>query len=120
MGGASGFLRQVLYKYVPPELVERPKKRFGVPIDQWRRGQLRDWAEDLPSIRSLAQHGLLEVGSIRVKWQEHLSGIRNWQFVLWDILVFQDWFSQNKLVRQGAGPPRQKNMGLMESGLCEG
>jgi asparagine synthase (glutamine-hydrolysing) len=112
-------LRQVLYKYVPPELVERAKMGFGVPIGLWLRGPLRDWAEDLLSARSLAQHGLLEVGMIRLKWLEHLSGIRNWQNVLWDVLVFQDWFSQNGSVHQGAGPSRHRNIGLMESGLRE-
>lgn len=119
-GTSKWILRQILYKYVPPELVERPKMGFGVPIDRWLRGPLRDWAEDLLSVRSLAQHGMLEVGSIRVKWQEHLSGIRNWQYVLWDVLVFQDWFSQNRSVHQGARPPRHKNIGMMESGLHKG
>jgi len=87
-------LRQVLYKYVPPEVIERPKMGFGVPIGNWLRGPLRAWAEDLLSESSLCRHGLLEVRSIREKWQEHLSGLKNWQYLLWGVLVFQDWHSK--------------------------
>jgi asparagine synthase (glutamine-hydrolysing) len=110
-------LRQVLYKYVPPELVERPKMGFGVPIDQWLRGPLRDWAEDLLSVRSLEQHGLLRADPIRLKWQEHLSGVRNWQYLLWDILAFQDWFRHNTPVWQGPNLRCSKDAGFMGAEL---
>jgi asparagine synthase (glutamine-hydrolysing) len=116
-GRSKWILRQVLYKFVPPELVERPKMGFGVPIDQWLRGPLRDWAEDLLSARSLEQHGLLNADSIRLKWQEHLSGVRNWQYLLWDILAFQDWFRHNTPVWQGPDPHNSKNARLMRAGL---
>jgi len=116
-GRSKWILRQVLYKYVPPELVERPKMGFGVPIDRWLRGPLRDWAEDLLSARSLEQHGLLNVDSIRLKWREHLSGVRNWQYLLWDILAFQDWFRHNTPVWQGPNLHCSKDTGLMRAGL---
>jgi len=103
-GLSKWILRQILYKYVPVELVERPKMGFGVPIDSWLRGPLRDWAEDLLSVKSLEQHGLLNAHPIRLKWQEHLSGVRNWQYLLWDILAFQDWFRHNTTVWQVPTP----------------
>jgi asparagine synthase (glutamine-hydrolysing) len=96
-------LRQVLYKYVPPGLIERPKMGFGVPIDRWLRGPLRAWAESLLSEASLSDHGLLNSDSIREKWHEHVSGQHNWQYLLWDVLVFQDWLRQQSSVRSAPG-----------------
>jgi asparagine synthase (glutamine-hydrolysing) len=94
-GKGKWALRQVLYKYVPAAMIERPKMGFGVPIDSWLRGGLREWAEDLLSVDSLERHGLFNSGAIRTKWQEHTSGGRNWQYLLWDVLVFQDWMAHN-------------------------
>jgi asparagine synthase (glutamine-hydrolysing) len=94
-GKGKWALRQVLYKYVPTAMIERPKMGFGVPIDSWLRGELREWAEDLLSVESLERHGLFNIEAIRAKWQEHTSGGRNWQYLLWDVLVFQDWIAHN-------------------------
>ncbi len=91
-GGISKWLlRQVLYRHVPRVLVDRPKMGFGVPIGAWLRGPLRDWAEELLSSASLNRYGLLKTAPVRERWQEHLSGQRNWQYHLWDILMLQAW-----------------------------
>ena len=90
-GVGKRLLRRVLNRYVPKELVDRPKMGFAMPVHSWLRHELRDWAEGLLDERRLAREGIFEPGVIRSRWREHLDGRRNWQGALWSVLMFQAW-----------------------------
>ena len=84
-------LREVLDKYVPRELIERPKTGFSIPVGQWLRGPLREWAEDLLSVASLSANGLLDPVPVRRAWEQHLAGRFDWSNRLWTVLMLQAW-----------------------------
>jgi len=90
-GRGKWLLREVLYKYVPKELVDRPKMGFGVPLGEWLRGPLRGWADSLLDERTLRAQGLLDPAYVRGLWAEQLSGKFNRQYQLWNILMLQAW-----------------------------
>lgn len=89
--GTKWPMRQVLYRYVPQSLVDRPKRGFHMPVADWLRGPLRDWAEALLDERRLREEGMLDPKEIRQKWVEHVTGVTRWDYHLWTVLMFQSW-----------------------------
>jgi asparagine synthase (glutamine-hydrolysing) len=96
-GSGKRILRDLLFRHVPRELVDRPKRGFGVPLDSWFRGPLREWAEDLISERTLAEQGIFDVELVRRLWAQHLCKWRNHSMVLWSILMFQAWWKSSEI-----------------------
>jgi len=93
-GQGKWALRQVLYKYVPRDLIERPKAGFGIPLGEWLRGPLRGWAEDLLNQDRLQSEGYLNPTLVRKTWQQHLSQRYDWPHHLWPVLMFQAWLDK--------------------------
>lgn len=93
-GRGKWILRELLRRYVPLRLIDRPKAGFAVPISSWLRGPLRDWADELLDETRLRNGGILDPRAVRRKWEEHQSGARNWHYLLWDVIVFQRWIER--------------------------
>lgn len=100
-GRGKWLLRQVLSRYVPDALIERPKAGFGIPIDRWLRGPLREWAEGLLTEKRLKAEGFFEPAVVREKWRHHLRGGAE-QHPLWNVLMFEAWLEHQR----GSGPTR--------------
>lgn len=106
-GQGKMILRDILYRHVPRELIERPKMGFAVPIDSWLCHELRDWAEALLDPGRLHREGYFEPEKVRAMWRDHLAGKRRSHYILWDILMFQAWLDSNKdLVAEDFGVDR--------------
>jgi asparagine synthase (glutamine-hydrolysing) len=93
-------LRKVLAKYVPKSFFERPKMGFGVPMANWLRGALRNWAESLLSVSRLSHEGYFDTASVRAIWADHLSGRNNHAPTVWAILMFQSWLESKGRIRR--------------------
>jgi asparagine synthase (glutamine-hydrolysing) len=100
-GETKWALRQVLYRYVPRQLIERPKAGFAVPVGKWLRGPLRDWAEDLLDETRLSQEGYFNTKLVRAAWNQHLSERYDWTSRLWTVLMFQAWLAANANLASG-------------------
>ena len=93
-GETKVITRGLTKRYLPEHLINRPKSGFSIPIDQWLRGALRDWGEELLSVERLKDDGQLDVENVRTIWDEHVSGKRNNQALLWPVLMFQSWLAR--------------------------
>jgi asparagine synthase (glutamine-hydrolysing) len=94
-GNTKECLRKILFKYIPQELIERPKAGFSIPLGEWLRGPLKVWAERLLEEERLYEEGFFDTKLVRKKWNEHQLGKHNWQYLLWDVLMFQLWYERH-------------------------
>lgn len=101
-GKGKWLLRELLYKHVPREMMERPKKGFAVPIGDWLRGPLREWAEELLNEKRMQDQGFFDTRLIRSAWQDHLDGKGGYQYQIWTVLMFQAWLESINGKTRGA------------------
>jgi asparagine synthase (glutamine-hydrolysing) len=101
-GEPKRLMKRLLGRYVPPELTDRPKQGFGVPMAEWLRGPLKEWATDLLAPGRLAADGYLEARPILDKLEEHVTAKADWSACLWNVLMFQSWYDARK--REASGP----------------
>ena len=97
-GESKWLLRQVLSRHVPKKIMQRPKMGFGVPIGHWLRGPLREWAEELLDPIRIKSEGYFNPLLVEEKWRQHLSGRHNWQYLIWDVLMFQAWLENESSI----------------------
>lgn len=90
-------LRNVLYRYVPQQLIERPKAGFGIPLGQWLRGPLRGWAENMLDPAMIRAQGLIDADKVALLWAEHVSGKYDRGSYLWNVLMFQAWYADQQV-----------------------
>ena len=100
-GQGKWLLRQLLYRHVPRQMIDRPKKGFSVPLAVWLRGPLKDWAAALLDPARLRQQGLFHAEPVERKWREHQSGARDWSTHLWSIIMTQAWLETNQVPAMG-------------------
>ncbi len=103
-GQGKWLLRQILYRYVPRQLVDRPKQGFAAPVEDWIRKELRPWAEELLSEDKLRQSGFFRERNVRQKWNEHLSGKGDWGRPLWNVLMFEGWLEGQNASKASVSP----------------
>ena len=101
-GRGKDIVRRLLDRYVPARLVDRPKAGFAVPVGEWIKGPLRDWAEHLLDERAIRLGGWLDARVVRARWQDHLTGRRDSTAALWGILMFQAWVREQERVAKAA------------------
>lgn len=95
-GEGKWLLKQVLYRHVPQGIIDRPKMGFGVPVEQWMRNELREWCEDLLSPETIRRQGFVDADMVGRMWREYLDGETNWNYYLWDVLMFQAWLAEGE------------------------
>jgi asparagine synthase (glutamine-hydrolysing) len=94
-GKGKWILRELLNRYIPREIVDRPKSGFAIPVAKWLRGPLRGWAEELLNERRLRQQGIVDAAAVRHTWEEHLAGY-DWSERLWAVLMLESWIEESK------------------------
>ena len=97
-GQTKWALRQILYRYVPKNLIDRPKSGFEIPLSLWLKGPLKEWAQDLLNKSRIDQEGIFNSEMIEKTWNEHISGEYNWSSKLWSILMFQCWYEKQNII----------------------